>query len=123
MPHNVQRSAAAAPADQRKNEKGGRAGTPCIPVVRGARLHPRAINMEPIYRLMRAQSSAPIRPLPSARAQILSSLTIVSSDSLVPSTCSLQRSRYLRTCSLPPPGLYSPKDDLGKRAGNLFSVR
>ena len=114
------RGGSGRPAQERKRRE---SRDSCIPVVRGARLHPRAINMEPIYRLMRAQSSAPTRPLPSARAQILSSLTIVSSDSLVPSTCSLQRSRYLRTCSLPPPGLYSPKDDLGKRAGNLFSVR
>ena len=34
-------------------------------------------------------------------------------------TCSWQRRRYLRTCSLPPPGLYSPNEDLF-RAG-VFS--
>ena len=46
-------------------------------------------------------------------AQSFSNATIVSSDFLELSTCSLQRRRYLRTCSLPPPGLYSPKEDLG----------
>ena len=37
---------------------------------------------------------------------------MVSSDALDFTTCSWQRRRYLRTCSLPPPGLYSPNEEL-----------
>jgi len=48
--------------------------------------------------------------------QIFSSPTIVSSEDLDFITCSWVRSRYLRTSSLPPPGLYSPKEDLRAHA-------
>ena len=58
-------------------------------------------------------------------AQIFSSPTIVSSEPLDFTTCSWVRSRYLRTSSLPPPGLYSPKDDLRAHAvhGTIVEAR
>ena len=48
---------------------------------------------------------------------------MVSRDSLDFITCSWQRRRYLRTCSLPPPGLYSPNEDLFGQAFHRVSVK
>ena len=48
---------------------------------------------------------------------------MVSSDSLDFITCSWQRRRYLRTCSLPPPGLYSPNEDLFGQVFTRVSVK
>ena len=48
---------------------------------------------------------------------------MVSSDPLDFITCSWQRRRYLRTCSLPPPGLYSPNEDLFGQVYPRVSVK
>jgi len=49
---------------------------------------------------------------PFQAPQILSIETMVSREPLASTTCSLVSRRYLRTSSLPPPGLYSPNDDV-----------
>mmetsp|Transcript_35806 Transcript_35806/g.115436 ORF Transcript_35806/g.115436 Transcript_35806/m.115436 type:complete len:251 (+) Transcript_35806:131-883(+) len=83
----------------------------------GAQMRSREIRPGPRRgrRVSDAESPAPARPRSrrlAAGGQSFSSVTIVWSESRACTTSSFASSRYLRTCSFPPPGLYSPNDDV-----------